>query len=144
MELRRVKKTATWLWWAIDRTTRGVLGWALGDRDTGTARALGAQAPQSPHIRYHTDHWCCHESIFPKSQHIQSKAHTHIIESMNNKLRCYLARLRRKTHCYSKSAVNLRDSLLFIFQRKFGCKLVPSTTDIVCQRLWSESISIPV
>jgi hypothetical protein len=63
---------------------------------------------------------------------------------MNNKLRCYLARLRRKTHCYSKSAVNLRDSLLFIFQRKFSCTLVPSSSDVVCQRLWGKAISIPV
>jgi insertion element IS1 protein InsB len=144
VELCGFKKTAIWLWWAIDRTTRRVLGWVLGDRDTRAAQALGAQIPSSPHIQYTSDHYRCYNAIFPKEQHIQSKAQTHIIESMNNKLRCYLARLRRKSHCYSKSADNLRDSLLFIFQRKFNARLAPSSAFVVCSRLWDEDISIPV
>ncbi|MBK6748366.1 MAG: IS1 family transposase [Ottowia sp.] len=89
-----VQKRPIWLWWAIDRTSCRILGWALGDRDTRAARALGAQIPQGPHIQYCTDHWRCYAAIFPAGQHTQGKAHTHIIESMNNKLRCYLARLR--------------------------------------------------
>ena len=63
---------------------------------------------------------------------------------MNNKLRCYLARLRRKTHCYSKSVVNLRDSLLFVWQRKFACPLVPATGHVLCQRVWEDDVSIPI
>ena len=144
MELCGLKKTAIWLWWAIDRTTKRVLGWVLGDRDTRAAQALGAQIPRCPHIQYRSDHYPCYNAIFPKEQHVQTKAQTHIIESMNNKLRCYLARLRRKTHCYSKSANNLRDSLLFIFQRKFNATLQPSSGVIVCSRLWSDDVSIPI
>ena len=34
------------------------------------------------------------------------------IESCNNRIRVYLARLRRKTHCYSKSLTNLTASIL--------------------------------
>ena len=63
---------------------------------------------------------------------------------MNNQLRCYLARLRRKTHCYSKSARNLRDSLLFVFQRRLGCPLQAACGAIVNQRVWDEAVSIPV
>ena len=63
---------------------------------------------------------------------------------MNNRLRCYLAALRRRTHCYSKSAANLRDSILFVWQRKFGQSLEPATGSIQCERLWGKSISIPV
>ena len=144
MELRGFQKTAIWLWWAVDRTTRSVLGWVLGDRDARAARALGAQIPRDPHIQYRTDHYRCYNAIFPSQQHVQSKAQTHIIESMNNKLRCYLARLRRKTHCYSKSTGNLRDSLLFIFQRKFNARLQPCTSHVLCERLWDDSISIPI
>ena len=144
MELRGFKKRPIWLWWAIDRTSCRILGWALGDRDTRAARALGAQIPQGPHIQYCTDHWRCYAAIFPAGQHTQGKAHTHIIESMNNKLRCYLARLRRKTHCYSKSALNLRDSLLFVWQRKFGHALAPQAGEITCRRLWDVGISIPI
>ncbi|MDB5929668.1 MAG: hypothetical protein JWR60_1375 [Polaromonas sp.] len=63
---------------------------------------------------------------------------------MNNRLRCHLARLRRKTHCYSKSVNNLRDSLLFIFQRCLRCELAAQTSTIVCPRLWDDDISIPI
>ena len=144
MELCRLKKTPAWLWWAIDRATCQVLGWALGDRDTRAARALRAQIPRGPHIKYRTDHWRCYSAIFPGEQLIQGKAHTHTIESMNNKLRCYLARLRRKTHCYTKSVENLKASLLFIWQARFGCPLLPSTSEITVQRIWQDDVSIPV
>ena len=144
MELRGSKKRAVWLWWAIDRAAGQVLGWALGDRDTRAARALGAQLPGGPALTYCTDHWQCYSAIFPPKQHIKSKAHTCQIESMNNRLRCYLARLRRKTHCYSKSVTNLRDSLLFIFERRLGCRLKPAQGSIQCDRLWDEPVSIPV
>jgi IS1 family transposase len=63
----------------------------------------------------------CYSAIFNPSQHLKGKAHTYTIESMNNRLRCYLARLRRKTHCYLKSVDNLRDSLLFVFQCRLQC-----------------------
>jgi len=63
---------------------------------------------------------------------------------MNNRLRCYLARLRRKTHCYSKSINNLRDSLLFIFNRKLNCPLKPLDGWAVNYRLWDSPIAIPV
>jgi hypothetical protein len=63
---------------------------------------------------------------------------------MNNRLRCYLARLRRKTHCYSKSVQNLRDSLLFVFGRRIKCQLVAQTSNIICPRLWEDDVSIPI
>lgn len=85
-----------------------------------------------------------YDSIFDKNQHLKGKARTYTIESMNNRLRCYLARLRRKTHCYSKSAANLRDSLLFIFQRRLKCALTPQTRTIICPRLWEDDVSIPI
>jgi IS1 family transposase len=44
---------------------------------------------------------------------VQGKAHTFPIESHNNRLRCCLARLRRKTHCYTKKLANLAASILF-------------------------------
>ena len=144
MELRGVKKTPLWLWWAVDRSTQTVLGWTLGDRDTRAARALCAQIPGGAHLTYCTDHWQCYNAIFPAEQHIRSKAQTHILESMNNRLRHYLARLRRKTHCYSKSAESLRDALLFIFGRKLGCTLTESTGSVMCARTWGTPISIPI
>lgn len=138
------EKHRVWLWWAIDRATGQVLAWTLGGRDTRAAPALGAQIPQGQHIRYCTDHWQCYGAIFPQAQHTQSKAQTHIIESMNNRLRCYLARLRRKTHCYSKSVNNLRDSLLFIFRRKLNYPLKLMDGWAVNHRLLNSPISISI
>jgi len=36
----------------------------------------------------------------------------------NNRLRVYLARLRRKTHCYTKKLANLAASILFYLLKK--------------------------
>lgn len=105
---------------------------------------LQAQLPQAAHIQYCTDHHPPYCSILNASQHTRGKAHTHHIESMNNKLRWYLARLARKTHAYSKSAKALLHSLLFVWGRKFGAELVPQSGSITSARLWDEEIQIPV
>ena len=144
MELRGRKKRAVWLWWAADRATQRVLGWALGDRDTPAARALGAQIPRSDSITYATDFWHSYANIFPEHRHVKGKAHTYTVESMNNQLRCHLARLRRKTHCYSKSLVNLRDSLLFVFSRCLAAPLIQASAEIECERVWEPAVSIPI
>lgn len=120
------------------------MAWALGDRGTATARVLQRQLPDAPHIQYCTDHHKPYCTILEGRQHTAGKAHTHHIESMNNKLRCYLARLRRKTHAYSKSAMALLHSLLFVWKRKFATELQPQTGCIVSERAWDRTIAIPI
>ena len=47
--------------------------------------------------------------------HVQSKKETYTVENYNGLLRHYLARLRRKTKCYTKSIEMLQISIaLFI------------------------------
>ncbi len=65
------------------------------------------------HIHYCTDAHRPYKAIIKAEQHTVGKAHTHHIESLNNKLRWYLARLGEKMHAYSKSATALLHSLLF-------------------------------
>ena len=113
VDLRGAKKTACWLWWAIDRATKKVCGWTLGDRGTQTAGRLDAQLPHAGHITFGTDFWHPYGLIFSAHRHLQGKAHTFTIESHNNRIRVYLARLRRKTHCSSKKLANLAASILF-------------------------------
>lgn len=50
-----------------------------------------------------TDHWAAYQEFVPNHQHIQSKAETYTVEGYNSLFRHFLARLRRKTKCYSKS-----------------------------------------
>lgn len=120
------------------------MAFALGERGSATAQVLAQQLPQAPHIEYCTDHHKPYKSILPAHQHTIGKAHTHHIESLNNKLRWYLARLHRKTHAYSKSAVALLHSLLFVWSRKFGAKLKPQTGSLVSPRVWYPDIHIPI
>ena len=40
--------------------------------------------------------------MIPKEIHIQSKAETYTVEGYNSLFRHFLARMRRKTKCYSK------------------------------------------
>ena len=49
-------------------------------------------------------------------KHIVSKSETCLVESYNSVLRYYLARLHRKTKCYSKSALMLELSVALLLQ----------------------------
>lgn len=144
MELCRLKKQPIWLWWAIDRASHQIVGFALGERGTQTAKVLQPQLPADPHIHYCTDAHAPYKAIIKAQQHTIGKAHTHHIESLNNKLRWYLARLGRKTHAYSKSADALLHSLLFVWHRKFGAVLKPQTGFLLSKRIWNCDIQIPV
>ena len=113
-----VKKAFCWLWWAIDRVTKRLCGWALGDRRTQTAQNLFAQLPRGAHLTYCTDYWAPYAEVFRDHNHLQGKARTFTIESGNARLRHYLARLHRKTHCYSKSRAMLQWSIRLFLAEK--------------------------
>ena len=126
MDVCGEKKDDCWLWWAIDRASKCILGWTLGDRGTETAERLDAQLPHAGHLIFATDFWHPYAKIFRQANHVQGKAHTFTIESLNNRVRCYLARLKRRTHSYSKSKKNLAASILFFIVKKCGGELVPA------------------
>ena len=85
---------------------------------------MAAQLPHAAHIKYASDFWHPYANIFCGQKHVQGKAHTFTIESLNNRIRCYLARLKRKTHSYSKSKANLAASILLFLVRKCGGELI--------------------
>ena len=49
-----------------------------------------------------TDYWGPYESFVPKEKHIQTKKETFTVEGYNSLFRHFLARLRRKSKCYTK------------------------------------------
>jgi transposase-like protein/IS1 family transposase len=61
-----------------------------------------------------SDYWKLYESIIPKEKHIQTKAETFIVEGYNSPFRHFLARMRRKSKCYSKTMEMLNLSLLLL------------------------------
>src|ERR1017187_5431339 len=105
VDLYRQKKDGGWLWWAVDRASKSVLGWTLGDRGTETAERLAAQLPHAPQVKFATDFWHPYAKIFGGQNQVQGKAHTFTIES-------------------------LAASILFFIVIKCGGELVPNTKSI--------------
>jgi len=65
-----------------------------------------------------TDYWKPYENFIPKDKHVQSKAETYTIEGYNSLFRHFLARLRRKTKCYSKSLTMLTMSVKMLMLKR--------------------------
>ena len=66
----------------------------------------------------YTDYYIAYEQMIPKKIHIQSKAETYTIEGYNSLLRHYLARMRRKSKCYSKCAKMLEYSIRLLIAKR--------------------------
>ena len=58
-----------------------------------------------------------YENFIPHAKHYASKTFTTQIESLNYRLRHYLARLHRKTLCYRKSKTMLEVSLKLLIHK---------------------------
>jgi insertion element IS1 protein InsB len=67
-----------------------------------------------------TDHWAAYQEFVPDYQHIKSKAETYTVEGYNSLFRHFLARLRRKTKCYSKSVKMLYLSVKLLMAKWNG------------------------
>ena len=61
-----------------------------------------------------SDYWQPYESIIPPEKHIQSKKETFTMEGYNSLFRHFLARMRRKSKCYSKKKEMLILSILLL------------------------------
>ena len=66
-----------------------------------------------------TDQWTSYERFIPSAQHLQSKAETYTVEGYNSLLRHFLARLRRRTKCYSK-CIKMLEYSLKLFMAKWN------------------------
>lgn len=67
-----------------------------------------------------TDNWKAYGEFIPKELHIISKAETYTVEGYNSLFRHFLARLRRKTKCYTKSLIMLKYSVLLLMAKWNG------------------------
>ena len=67
-----------------------------------------------------TDYYKAYESLIQKSEYIQSKAETYTIEGYNSLFRHFLARMRRKTKCYSKCDEMLEHSIRLLMVKLNG------------------------
>src|SRR6476620_1973280 len=73
---------------------------------------------------YITDGWPVYPMFIPQGDTIICKTYMTRVEGENTRLRHYLARLHRKTLCYSKSREMLKNSLrLLIHYLKFWVRI---------------------
>ena len=105
------KTNKQWIWLALDRDTREIVGVHIGARDAGGARALWGSLPfeYRRHAACHTDFWEAYRTVFPEGRHTASgkqAGQTNHIERFNCTLRQRVSRLARKTLSFSKTLEN--------------------------------------
>lgn len=115
------KKQPRWLWLALERRTRRVLAWVLGDRSEETAFTLWDCLPLSPEQRlkatFCTDLWRAYDEPLLGVKRLTRRGETNHVERLNCTLRQRLGRLDRKSLSFSKSDELLEASLTLAFHR---------------------------
>lgn len=113
-----VKKKYCWIWIAVDREKKRFIECVLGSRDTETGQKLWDCVGYLVKGKVMSDYWKAYSCFIPKEQHIQSKAHTYTVEGYNSLFRHFLARLKRKTKCYSKCQIMLQHSVRLLMAHR--------------------------
>lgn len=105
------KENKQWIWLAIDRDTREIVGVAIGDRSCQTAKELWNSLPgvyRQCAVSY-SDFWEAYSQVFPSTRHNavgKKSGQTNHIERFNCTLRLCHSRLVRKTLSFSKKLEN--------------------------------------
>ncbi len=106
-----MKANKKWIWLAIDRDSREIVGLHVGDRSRAGAEELWKSLP--PVYRQcavcHSDFWSAYEDVIPEKRHRpvgKESGKTNHIERFNLTLRQRVSRLVRKTLSFSKKLEN--------------------------------------
>ena len=105
------KENKQWVWLAIDRDSKEIVGVYVGDRSRESAQGLWDSLPgvyRQCAVSY-TDFWEAYEEIFPAQRHRpvgKASGQTNRIERFNGTLRQRISRLVRKTLSFSKKLQN--------------------------------------
>jgi IS1 family transposase len=105
------KRHKLWIWTVVNHKQAGILAWVIGDRSAQTFKRLWAIVKCWQCFFYVTDGWKVYPMFIQEGDQIVSKTYMTRVEGENTRLRHYLARLHRKTLCYSKSIEMLKCSL---------------------------------
>jgi len=106
-----VKKNKLWVWTAVNNRFPGILAWTIGDRSSKTFARLWKIIKCWKCYFYVTDGYPVYSCFIDDCDQIIKKTYMTRIEGENTRLRHYLARLHRKTLCYSKTAEMLKLSI---------------------------------
>lgn len=105
------KNQTYYIWLAIDRDTKEIVGCYIGDRSRKSAEKLWASLPgvyRQCAVAY-TDFWQAYLTVIPSKRHRpvgKSSGQTNHIERLNNTFRQRLSRLVRQSLSFSKNVSN--------------------------------------
>lgn len=102
------KRNKLWIWTAVNHKHAGILAWVVGERSAVTFKRLWEMVKCWYWFFYVTDGWKVYAMFIDEGDQIVSKTYMTRVEGENTRLRHYLARLHRKTLCYSKSIEMLK------------------------------------
>lgn len=102
----------------VERLTRCIVGWRVGEtRSEAVMQAMLDDAPQA--VLYFSDDFSTYSTlIYKPGSHIAmtNKSQTYSVEADNAELRHYLARLARRSRCFSRGLQALyRAVKLFVY-----------------------------
>ncbi len=109
------KRNKLWIGSAVNHKRLGILAWVIGDRSAQTFQLLWQIVKCWHCFFYVTDGWKVYPMFIETGDQIVNKTYMTRVEGENTRLRHYLARLHRKTLCYSKSVEMLKSSLRLLF-----------------------------
>ena len=105
------KANKQWVWIAMDKQTRQIIAFHVGDRSHESAKQLWANLPAvyREQATFYTDQYAVYTGVIPAAQHkaITKQARkTNHIERFNNTMRQRVSRLVRDTLAFSKNLAN--------------------------------------
>ena len=123
------KANKTWLWLAMDLESRRIVAAWVGGREIEDAEALKERIPQwyLDHACVDTDGLVAYTHIFNRKRHTawtKGSGMTSHIERLNLTFRTRLARLNRKTLCFSKS-LDIHKAYIFNFIHHYNEHIAP-------------------
>ena len=109
------KAQQLWLWVALCRRTRQIVGWTLGDRSLQSACDRRASLPKGYRNRAtRSDYWDAYAAAFPQRTHRcggKAEGETCHVERWFGTLRARTSRLVRRADSFSKHSENHLDAI---------------------------------
>ena len=108
----RKKENEIWIWLALERISRKILSYAVGDRSVDTFKRLwdGISDEIKRKAIFYTDRWDAY-NLIPYKQRIVRRGGTNHVERLFLTLRNDNPRFARKSIRFSKSLKMLEDSI---------------------------------
>ena len=109
------KSRQIWIVYALERTTKAVVSFAVGARTSKTLHIVTQTLLNAEAKAIHTDRLRQYATLIPDNIHHSKRFGTNHIERRNLSLRTHLKRLSRRSICYSKSPAILSAILKIYF-----------------------------